>query len=41
MGKKQYGFPVTIELEYEVPEDSDPVKEVTKCLDFCKKGLGA
>lgn len=25
-----------IELEYEVPEDSDAVKEVGKCLEFCR-----
>jgi sugar phosphate isomerase/epimerase len=41
MSTNQYKFPATIELEYKVPEDSDPVKEVTKCLDFCRKGLGA
>ena len=41
MSKNQYNFPATIELEYEVPEGSDPVKEVTKCMDFCRKGMGA
>jgi sugar phosphate isomerase/epimerase len=41
MSKKQYAFPATIELEYTVPDGSDPVKEVTKCLEFCKVGLGA
>ena len=41
MSKNQYKFPATIELEYEIPEDSDPVKEVTRCMDFCRKGLEA
>ncbi len=41
MSKNQYKFPATIELEYKIPEDSDPVKEVTKCMDFCRKGLEA
>lgn len=39
MKKKKYKFPATIELEYEVPEGSDPVKEVAKCLDYCRKAL--
>jgi hypothetical protein len=32
-------MPATIELEYEVPKDSDAVKEVAKCLDYCRKAL--
>jgi sugar phosphate isomerase/epimerase len=28
-----------IELEYKVPEDSDPVKEVAKCVQYCKEAL--
>lgn len=32
-------FPADIELEYKVPEDSDAVKEVTRCVEFCKKAL--
>jgi sugar phosphate isomerase/epimerase len=35
----QYKFPASIELEYEIPEGSDAVKEVSKCLDYCKKAL--
>jgi sugar phosphate isomerase/epimerase len=34
MGK--YNFPGTIELEYKIPEGSDAVAEVRKCLEFCK-----
>ena len=29
----------TVELEYEVPANSDAVKEVVKCLDYCKQAL--
>ena len=28
-----------IELEYKVPENSDPVKEVIKCVEYCQKAL--
>ncbi len=37
--KNNYKFPATIELEYQVPADSDPIKEVQKCLEFCRKAL--
>jgi sugar phosphate isomerase/epimerase len=37
--KKKYKFPATIELEYEVPADSDAVKEVAKCVEYAKKAL--
>jgi sugar phosphate isomerase/epimerase len=36
----KYTFPATIELEYKVPADSDPVKEVKKCVEYCKNVLG-
>lgn len=39
MKKKKYKFPATIELEYEVPADSDAVKEVAKCVEYAKKAL--
>ncbi|MGH9385424.1 MAG: sugar phosphate isomerase/epimerase family protein [Vicinamibacterales bacterium] len=39
MKKEQYRFPAAIEFEYEAPEGSDAVKEVTKCLDYCKRAL--
>ena len=41
MKQNKLTFPADIELEYRVPADSDPVKEVTKCKDFCKAALGA
>jgi hypothetical protein len=34
-------FPVTIELEYAVPDGSTAVAEVVRCLDFCKAALDA
>jgi sugar phosphate isomerase/epimerase len=39
MQRKKYKFPATIELEYQIPEGSDAVKEVQKCLEFCRKAL--
>ena len=40
MRDQKYTFPATVEMEYEVPKDSDPVKEVKKCVEFCKNVLG-
>ena len=37
--KNKWTMPATIELEYEVPPGSDAVKEVKKCLDYCKNAL--
>ena len=37
--KNKYKFPATIELEYDVPESSDAVKEVAKCVEFAKNIL--
>ncbi|MGC3944078.1 MAG: sugar phosphate isomerase/epimerase [Chryseolinea sp.] len=37
--KNKYKFPATIEMEYTVPETSDAVKEVAKCVEFCRKAL--
>ncbi len=39
MKKNKLTFPADIELEYGVPEGSDAVKEVTKCVQFCKEAL--
>jgi sugar phosphate isomerase/epimerase len=35
-----YQMPATIELEYQIPEGSDAVKEVAKCLQYCRWALG-
>lgn len=37
--KNKYKFPATIELEYNIPADSDAVKEVIKCREFAVKAL--
>jgi sugar phosphate isomerase/epimerase len=37
--KNKWTMPATIEVEYEVPPGSDAVKEVKKCLDYCKDAL--
>lgn len=39
MKREKWTFPADIELEYEVPKDSDAVAEVTKCVQFCRDAL--
>ena len=39
MQKNSYDFTATIELEYRIPDGSTPVKEVIKCMDYCKAVL--
>ncbi len=39
MRDNNYKFPATIELEYEIPEGSNPVDEVKRCLEFCRTSL--
>jgi sugar phosphate isomerase/epimerase len=39
MKRKKMKFPATIELEYEIPDGSDAVKEAAKCLEYCRKAL--
>ncbi|MDH5610054.1 MAG: sugar phosphate isomerase/epimerase [Cyclobacteriaceae bacterium] len=39
MRDEKYKFMATIELEYDIPEGSDAVKEVANCIDFCKNEL--
>lgn len=36
---KKYNIPVTIELEYKIPADSDAVQEVKVCMEFAKQIL--
>ncbi|WP_159638943.1 sugar phosphate isomerase/epimerase family protein [Sphingobacterium composti Ten et al. 2007 non Yoo et al. 2007] len=36
---KKYRIPVTIELEYKIPKDSDAAKEVKVCMEFAKQIL--
>jgi sugar phosphate isomerase/epimerase len=39
MRKNKWAFPASIELEYQIPEGSDAVKEVAKCLQYCRQAL--
>lgn len=39
MREQKYTFPATIEMEYQVPQGSNPVAEVKKCLEFCRSAL--
>ena len=39
VSKNKWKIPASIELEYDVPAGSDAVKEVAKCLDYCKAAL--
>lgn len=39
MRDNNYKFPVTIELEYDIPEGSNAIEEVRKCLKYCEKSL--
>jgi sugar phosphate isomerase/epimerase len=38
--KKKYGIPVSVELEYDIPEGSDAVQEVKKCVAYAHAALG-
>lgn len=39
MRDQHYRFPATIELEYDIPAGSDAVKEVARCLEYCRRVL--
>lgn len=39
MRNNKYNFPATVEMEYSVPEGSNAVEEVKKCLAFCEQAL--
>jgi sugar phosphate isomerase/epimerase len=39
MRKEKYQFQATIEFEYPTPEGSDVMKELAKCVQFCKDAL--
>jgi len=39
MKREGWKFPADIELEYQVPEGSDAVAEVTRCVQFCRESL--
>ena len=37
--KEKWPIYADIELEYRVPRDSDAVKEVAKCLEYCREAI--
>jgi hypothetical protein len=39
MKRNKYTFPADIELEYPIPNGSNAVKEVIRCMEYCKKAL--
>jgi hypothetical protein len=39
MRKNKWTFPADIELEYRIPEGSNAVAEVAKCVQYCKNAL--
>ena len=39
MRRERHTYPASIELEYDVPAESDAVKETATCLEYCKSAL--
>jgi len=39
VNRERYNINADIELEYNIPETSNAVKEVAKCLEFCREAL--
>lgn len=39
MSDQKYKFPATIELEYNIPDGSDAIREVQKCVEYCRQAL--
>ena len=39
MKRNKLTFPADVELEYKIPQGSDAVQEVTKCVEFCREAL--
>ena len=39
MAKEKYSFPANIEFEYQVPEGSDLMTEMGKCISYCRTTL--
>lgn len=39
MKKEKYPFQATIEFEHQVPEGSTVMKEIAKCIQFCRESL--
>ena len=41
VAKNNWKMPASIELEYEIPQASNAVAEVRKCVQYCKAALGS
>ena len=39
--KNRWRIPASIELEYDIPDASDAVKEVHKCVEYCRNALAS
>jgi sugar phosphate isomerase/epimerase len=39
VSKNKWKLPGSVELEYQIPEESDAVKETKKCVDYCRAAL--
>jgi sugar phosphate isomerase/epimerase len=39
VSKNKWKIPASIELEYAIPDGSDAVKEVRKCVEYCRTAL--
>jgi sugar phosphate isomerase/epimerase len=39
--KNKWKIPASVEFEYAIPEGSDAVKEVRKCVEYCRAALSA
>jgi sugar phosphate isomerase/epimerase len=39
MRRNRWTFPGSIELEYQIPEGSDAVREVARCVEYCRQAL--
>ncbi|MDA0195366.1 MAG: sugar phosphate isomerase/epimerase [Bacteroidetes bacterium] len=39
MRDQKYKFPASAEIEYQIPKNSDAVKEMVMCLEYCRKAL--
>jgi hypothetical protein len=37
--KNKWKIPASVELEYTIPDGSDAVKEVGKCVEYCRTAL--
>jgi sugar phosphate isomerase/epimerase len=37
--ENKFAIPATIELEYDIPQGSDAIKETRKCMEYAKKIL--